>query len=111
MNRSRRDPRRAVLSAGLSLLMLTLSVAVPVLEQDALFGLPIVENEHSPGDCPSGHDHTVCTQVGANLALDSDRAESPLASSAVTVSPVMGTWAWVTTADDEANPPRAPPLA
>lgn len=102
---------RAVLSAGMSLIMLTLSVAVPVLEQDALFAQPIVENEHSPGECPSGHDHTICAQVGANIAIGSDGADRPLERSAVTVAPVAGAWAHVAAAEDDTNRSRAPPLA
>ena len=50
------------------MLMLTLSIAVPVLERADLADEPVVESEHNPAECPPGHDHTICTLVGANLS-------------------------------------------
>ena len=47
--------------------MLTLGVVIPVLERAETVNEPVAESEHNPATCPSGHDHTVCTQVGANL--------------------------------------------
>lgn len=109
--RSRRDPIRAALAAGLSMLMLTLSVAVPVLEQGSLFHHPVAESAHNPGECPSGHDHTICTQVGANLAIDTNDVDGPQAPSAVSLSAVEGHRALPTRTLGRANPSRAPPLA
>lgn len=111
MNHSRRDPFRTILSAGIALLMLTLGMAVPVLEQDSIFHRPVVESEHNPGECPSGHDHTICTQVGANLAIDADHAERPIASAVVDLSVLARERALTPRSLDEANPSRAPPLA
>lgn len=111
MNRSRPDPMRMVLSVGISMLMLTLSVAVPLLEQGAILDHPVVENEHNPGDCPSGHDHTICTQVGANLAIASEQVASPLGRTVTVVSPVTGARTLLSGSTYEANPSRAPPLA
>jgi hypothetical protein len=56
-------------SAGIPLLFLTLSVAVPLMERDDLLSQKIVESEHNPLQCQRGHDHTVCTQVGTNLLV------------------------------------------
>ncbi len=67
MTRVRRPFRRAVASP-LAALLLTLSVAVPVMERADFAHAPVVESEHQPGACPAPHDHTVCTQVGANHA-------------------------------------------
>lgn len=91
--------------------MLALGVAVPVLEQGSFFHHPVAESAHDAGECPSGHDHTICTQVGANLAIDSDDAEGPQAPGAVTLSPVDGHRTLPGRTLGRANPSRAPPLA
>ena len=67
MNRRNRRRRTAV-AAPLAALLLTLSVAVPVVERADLTHEPVVESEHQPDSCPAPHDHTICTQVGANHA-------------------------------------------
>lgn len=110
MTRSRRNPFRTGLATGISVLMLALSVAVPVLEQSELFAHPVAEAEHNPGECPSGHDHTVCTQVGANLAFEGRAVDSPEASGATSVArrgddglPVVRIW-------NPGTRSRAPPL-
>ncbi len=63
------NPTRKALAAWLPTLLLVLSVAVPVLERAEFAHEPVVESEHNPATCPPAHDHTVCTQVGANLSL------------------------------------------
>lgn len=93
------------------MLMLTLSVAVPVLEQGSLFHHPVAESAHTPGECPSGHDHTICTQVGANLAIGGDAVDGPQAPSAISLSSVDGHRLPPTRTHGRANPSRAPPLA
>lgn len=55
-------------SGGVMLLMLTLSVATPLVERADLDQNLVVESEHDPASCPPGHDHTVCTQVSSNLS-------------------------------------------
>lgn len=111
MNRSRRNPVTMGLAAGISALMLTLSVAVPVLDEGTLFDQPIVESEHGPGDCPSGHDHTVCTQFSANLAIDGRATESPEAPSSLVNGCAGGPRVSTARCFDRGNPSRAPPLA
>jgi hypothetical protein len=108
---SRSDQARRGISVGISLLMLTLSVAVPVLERGSFFDRPIVEREHNPGDCPSGHDHTVCTQVGANLSLEAASILTELGSAVVTVSPLAAKRVYATGPVDGERHSRAPPLA
>jgi hypothetical protein len=65
---------RTVVAAPLASLLLTLSVAVPIVERADLTHAPVVESEHQPGSCPAPHDHTVCTQVGANHAAPREDA-------------------------------------
>ncbi len=110
MNRSRRNPFRMGIAAVISALMLTLSVAVPVLEQGALFSHPVAEAEHNLGECPSGHDHTVCTQMGANFAFEGRAVESPdhagsVASASSSRDDVAAARAWASNTRS-----RAPPL-
>lgn len=91
--------------------MLTLSVAVPILEQGSLFHHPVAESAHEPGECPSGHDHTICTQVGANLAVEGEDVDGPHAPGAVALSPVDSPRVFATRVHGRANASRAPPLA
>lgn len=98
------------IAAVISVLMLTLSIAVPVLEQGALFSHPVAEAEHNPGECPSGHDHTVCTQVGANFAfegrsVDSSEHTDGVTSTAPHSEDAVPAHAWASTKRS-----RAPPL-
>lgn len=59
------------MSAWLSSLMLVMSVAVPLVERADLDHSVRWESDHDPGACAPAHDHTICTQVGANLSLPS----------------------------------------
>jgi hypothetical protein len=92
-------------------LLLTLSVVVPVMEQGSLFDRPVVEREHEPGECPSGHDHTICTQMGANLSLEAAPVESPFGPTAVSVLPIARNRALSSGPLDGSKLSRAPPLA
>jgi hypothetical protein len=102
---------RGIVSVILSALTLGSSVAVPLLERGGFVGHATVESEHDPTRCPRPHDHRVCTQVGANLAIVSDAqdhrvahvfvdAATPGGPSKVTAKPLL-----------EGPPSRAPPLA
>ncbi|HKJ02628.1 MAG TPA: hypothetical protein VJ997_09240 [Longimicrobiales bacterium] len=62
---------RQVLGTCLSALIVTLSVAVPVLERADLARETAFESHHDPATCSPGHNHTLCTQVGASHALPS----------------------------------------
>lgn len=63
------------LVAPLSALIVALSVAVPMMERADLSHAPVVESEHDPGRCAPSHDHTICTQAGANLATPAPTPE------------------------------------
>jgi len=91
--------------------MLTLSVAVPLLGRADMVNKTVAESEHSPVECPGGHDHSVCTQVGANLSAVSGGSAQELSDASVyivlpTQEPLIGSGAFT-----EGPPPRAPPLA
>lgn len=61
---SRRTAWR-VLAGPLAAVMLGLGIVVPLLEVEQTAPV-VIESPHAPGSCPSAHDHTICTQVGAN---------------------------------------------
>ena len=105
-----RDPFRKSVSVGLSLLLLTLSAAVPVLERSELVHEPVVESEHKPGECPSGHDHTVCTQVGANLSVAADGPDHSPMRAAVRSAASPTVVVAVREGHDQGHRSRAPPL-
>ena len=107
----RRDRARKGVSVGISLLILTLSVAVPVLERADLVDEPVAESEHNPATCPTAHDHTVCTQVGANLSAPSDVQEHQLPHAVTRVATPIETPPGVSAAFSEGHRSRAPPLA
>jgi hypothetical protein len=58
-----------LVSAGLATLVLSLSVAGPILERGDFIGEAAAESAHDPGRCGHAHDHRICTQVGANLSI------------------------------------------
>ncbi len=68
MNLGNRCIRRGF-TAWLKTLMVVLSVAVPILERADLDHQERWESAHHAGVCAPSHDHTICTQVGANLSL------------------------------------------
>ena len=108
MEPSPRDPIRKVIASGLLLLMVTLAVAVPVLDTGSFPDHPVVESEHAPGECVTGHDHRICAQTGVDVDEGAD--ESPLAAILVAVSPHGGFTGAVTTWRNRATRSRAPPL-
>lgn len=55
------------LSTLLAGVLLGTFVLVPLLDRNQAARTPALETEHHAATCVSGHDHTICTQVGANL--------------------------------------------
>jgi len=101
---------RQVLGTCLSALIVTLSVAVPVLERADLARGTAFESRHDPVACSPGHDHTLCTQIGAGHALPSRRGLRPGASLFV-YAPMGQTLASAFVSSlAEGSPPRGPPL-
>ncbi len=108
MNR-RRDPFRTGTSVGVALLTLGVSVAAPLLERGAVVGERAIESHHDAARCVHAHDHRVCTQVGANLALAAGESHQRLALVVVRAVPAAEVEAPGSSA--LAGPPsRAPPL-
>ena len=110
MNQKGNVIRQAV-SVGLSAVMLVIWISVPLLERSDLVNEPVVESEHNPSTCPPAHDHTVCTQVVANLAAPSSGLEKQQQAVVVRhLSPVEAD-ILVHSVLAEGHPSRAPPLA
>ena len=97
-------------SLGIALLMLTMSLAVPVLERAEMVGGPVAESEHDPVTCPTAHDHRICTQVSANLSAASRVQEHRLAHAVVPIATPPETPRGALAAFSEGHPSRAPPL-
>lgn len=70
---------RSLVSAAITVLVVTQSVAVTLLDRAGPGSDPGIENEHQ-SSCPPSHDHTVCAQFGANLPLASAHTRSPTAA-------------------------------
>lgn len=91
--------------------MVCLSVAVPMLERADVSKQTAIEHHHDPSTCPRGHDHTVCTQAGANLALAAARP-APDAGPALThVEMRVAQVVALARAYADGPPSRAPPAA
>lgn len=108
---SRDDTARTHLAAVVLLLMLVMSVAVPVLERADFVGTPIAESAHDPGECPSGHDHTVCTQVNADLSAPTDGHGRGFETTVVRVTMPTHDPASRSSVFEVGHPSRAPPLS
>lgn len=89
--------------------MLSLSVAVPMLERADIVTAPIAESEHNPATCPPAHDHTVCTQVGSNLAAPTPAPQRRVAEVVADAESPREAESAVTTAFYDGHPSRAPP--
>ena len=110
MNQEGKVIRQAV-SVGLSAVMLVIWISVPLLERSDLVSEPVVESEHNPSTCPPAHDHTICTQVVANLAAPSSGLEKQEQDVIVRhLSPIEADIV-VHSVLAEGYPSRAPPLA
>lgn len=61
-------PWRRLVAALTTFLVVALGAVVPLLDGDRARVGAALEAEHH-GSCVVVHDHTICTQIGANLAL------------------------------------------
>lgn len=110
MIRREQPTLRRVLGTLLATLLLTLSVAVPVLERVDLSLEPVAESAHDPGACAPSHDHTVCTQVGANVALASGPVHQPGSADVWTTLAPEGPESRPSSGWADAHRARGPPL-
>jgi hypothetical protein len=102
---------QSAIATVLCSLTLFASVATPLMERDAFSGGPTVESEHDPKACTPKHDHRVCTQVGADLALVSSAQGHHVAHVLVDVAAPSGPRYSTAKPLLEGPPSRAPPLA
>lgn len=109
MNRDR-PLSRCLLGGILAALLPVLGTAVPLLDGGGSAHRTVLEAQHEPGTCPTGHDHTICTQVGANLAAP---APSPDAARPFAVHQLPATAEAVPNHPSAllGPPSRAPPAA
>jgi hypothetical protein len=56
----------------LAVVLVALSVLVPLLDRGERIGGYAFESEHDAATCVRVHDHTVCTQFGANHSIASE---------------------------------------
>ncbi len=109
MNQRRALAQRG-LSAAVALLVLVPSFAVPLLERSSLVEEPVAESEHDPSACHTGHDHTICTQLGGNLSAPVGTPEHDRSHSVVRLAPPLGTGVLPARALADGHRSRAPPL-
>jgi len=110
MMRSAWPAARSAFELALCALTFFTSVATPLLERDAFAGGATVESEHDPKACTPRHDHRVCTQVGANLALAASAQGHHVAHVLVDVASPTGPRYSTAKPLLEGPPSRAPPL-
>ncbi|MEE2669366.1 MAG: hypothetical protein VYD78_05125 [Gemmatimonadota bacterium] len=110
MMRKKGMRRRQAISVGLSVAMLVTWISVPFLERADLIHETVVESEHNPSTCPPAHDHTVCIQVGANLAAASGGLEQQHQDVVVRDRGPAKVDLFVHSVLAEGHPSRAPPL-
>jgi hypothetical protein len=106
-----RDRVKRGFALSLTMLLLTLSIAVPLMETSEVADSTVIESEHNPAECPPSHDHTVCTQVGANYSAAAGRPTAPIAATIVAVAAATTSPEGASSPFDEGHPSRAPPLA
>jgi hypothetical protein len=102
---------RRPLGLALCALILGSSVAVPLMERGGFFAHATLESEHDPATCAHRHDHRVCTQVGANLALAARTHGHRVAHVFVDSAPLASPRSTTAKPLLEGPPSRAPPLA
>jgi hypothetical protein len=102
---------RRSLGAALAALMMSQSVAIPLLDRADRVGVPVVESEHNASTCVRGHDHTICTQFSANRQISTDAPRhgglSRETAASIGVDHEVATWLAAPTTERT----RAPPLA
>ena len=104
------DFTRRCVATILATVMLSLSIALPIMERGDVSGRSAVESSHDPSRCGHGHDHRICTQVGANFSLTTSGYESRLAHVAIRVARPSEPHSAPFRTFLEGPPSRAPPL-
>ena len=91
-----------------SALMVALSVAVPFMDGSDSVAGPTMEAGHHGSVCTL-HDHTLCTQVGANLALVVETLPAGRLPSVIPLPEAVPSRADAGRLLAETHPARAPP--
>lgn len=107
--RRHRSPAPRPFSVVITALLLAVSFAVPVLDGPELLGQLVVETQHEPGECPTGHDHSVCTQVGANMSFPGEVAQRAEFDAFTVVRVTVDLGPGATEVFHIGHPSRAPP--
>ena len=100
---------RRCFNTALAALMLTLSVVLPVLDRVDVTPEPVAESGHTPAECLQGHDHSICTQVGANHAAATPESGRHHQDMVYRLVSLTSRPAPVQTTLPEGHPSRAPP--
>ena len=107
----RSSPPQRLLASLLASLITVSAFAVPLLDALGEENRVVLESEHNPSTCVRGHDHTICSQVGASQAL---AAAAPRHGSARVVPAELHPTheaRRVARVVAASHPPRAPPAA
>ncbi len=107
----RRKNRRLLegLARVLPVLLFVLSVAVPTLDRGEFGHSPVFESGHDSLLCVRNHDHSICTQVGANQATPSCRLFRLAPAPMVEVHPARSSARIACSARPLTLPIRGPP--
>lgn len=101
---------RRVLSPLAGALLLLQAVVVPALEATDAGPRAVLESQHD-ASCLVGHDHSICTQTGANRALSARTVAHPFAVLSVAMATLLQPSHPPLRALERGGRPRAPPTA
>lgn len=101
---------RRILGPVLAAVLCITWLAGPVLDSDLPPTTPIVETEHHPATCPPAHDHTICTQLGANQWAPSRPTFRPPDRPLLGIAPASGIASPAFAVPRTSQRSRAPPL-
>lgn len=102
---------RGLLGLVLCAVTTATSVVAPLMERGGFLSHTAVESEHDPARCASPHDHRICTQVGANMALGSRMQDQHVAHVLPERAPATDARRTSARPVVDGPPSRAPPLA
>jgi len=99
------------LGAPLAALVLFSGVVSPLLDSGDLRADTVLESRHGGTSCTPSHDHTLCTQLGANQALTAVSGVQVLAAHVDVAAPRAVLPSVVPSVLADGHPTRAPPSA
>src|SRR4051812_25861299 len=103
-----RSAFRRALSPLVGALLLLQAAVVPALEATDAGPRVVLESRHD-ASCRVGHDHSICTQAGANRSIVSGSATAVLAAATVEIAAPLGVGQPPARAVERGSRPRAPP--